>query len=241
VYEVAKSSGAKIVCVTSGGKLKERAEADGHVVYVVPGGLSPRAALGYMLIPVVHACQSLKLIPEQDFEAAFAALGRCREALRVEESDNPAKAIAQHLAGSLTLVYGLAGYKGLIANRWRSQLNENAKHLAFANSYPELDHNEIVGWIGAEKQSVGRFAGVLLEDGSETEKMRRRVEVTERLLEGKCRFHHVRAEGESLLERMLWLTYFGDWVSIYLARLNEQDPVDIAPIDTLKEQLAKVG
>ena len=147
--------------------------------------------------------------------------------------------VINKLTGTITLLYGLGGYQSLIANRWRCQINENAKHLAFVNAYPELCHNEIVGWEGALKQSQ-HFAGVVLTDGTESAKMKTRAAVTEQLTADKCQFTHVQAEGESLLERMLSLTYYGDWVSIYLARLNGADPVEIVPIDTLKEELAKV-
>jgi glucose/mannose-6-phosphate isomerase len=239
VYEKARHAGASIIAITSGGKLKALADEHGYPVYVVPGGQPPRSALGYMLIPAIHACQSLGLIPPQDFAAAFDLLDQQLADYGVDAIDNPTKALAQKLTGTITLLYGLGGYQALIANRWRCQINENAKHLAFVNAYPELCHNEIVGWEGALKQS-SHFAGVVLTDGTESAKMKTRAAVTEQLTADKCEFTHVQAEGESLLERMLSLTYYGDWVSIYLARLNEADPVEIVPIDTLKEELAKV-
>jgi glucose/mannose-6-phosphate isomerase len=194
-----------------------------------------------MLIPVLHACQSLGLIPPQDFAAAFDLLDQCLADYGVASVDNPTKSLAAKLTGTITLLYGLGGYPALIANRWRCQINENAKHLAFVNAYPELCHNEIVGWEGAEKQSASKFAGVVLTDGSESAKMKTRAAVTEQLTASKCEFTHVVARGSSLLEKLLSLTYYGDFVSIYLARLNEADPVEIAPIDTLKDELAKVA
>jgi glucose/mannose-6-phosphate isomerase len=129
----------------------------------------------------------------------------------------------------------------LIANRWRSQINENAKQLAFFNGYPELNHNEILGWVNAGKMGVGKFVGVLLEGGSASDKMRKRAQVTERLVENTAKFHHVTAQGESLLEQMLSLAYIGDFVSIYLARLNESDPENIDYINTLKQELESVA
>jgi glucose/mannose-6-phosphate isomerase len=39
---------------------------------------------------------------------------------------------------------------------------------------------------------------------------------------------------------MLSLAYKGDWISLYVARLNNVDPTEIAGIDTLKVELAKV-
>jgi glucose/mannose-6-phosphate isomerase len=239
-YESAKRSGARIVAVTSGGRLKEQADADGFTVYEVPGGQPPRTALGYMMIPVIVAAHRMKLIPDPEIEKAIALLETAAEQWGPEAEDNAAKALAREMEGALPILYGLGTWQGYIANRWRCQINENAKHLAFVNAYPELNHNEIMGWVGAGKQSVGRFVGVVLEDGTESERMATRAKVTEGLIKDTIEFHHVRAQGETLLEKMLMLAHFGDYVSVYLARLNGVDPEDISSINTLKDELAKI-
>ena len=50
----------------------------------------------------------------------------------------------------------------------------------------------------------------------------------------------IECEGESLLERLLYAAHVTDWVSIMLAVLKEQDPSDMAPIDSLKAFLSSV-
>jgi glucose/mannose-6-phosphate isomerase len=212
-YDQAKSSGAKIMCVTGGGKLAEKAKEDGNPVCIVPAGQPPRTALGFMMIPVLYACTKLKVLHDQDFEGAFALLDRMSKELNVEGSDTSAKELARALHGNVPILYGLGVWQGLIANRWRSQINENSKQLAFFNSYPELDHNEILGWVNASKMGVGKFVGVRLQDGRESAKMQKRAEVTERLVKDVADFHVVSARGESLLERMLSLAFYGDFVS----------------------------
>ncbi len=240
-YADAKKCGAKVIAVTSGGKLKEQALADGFVVYTVPGGQPPRTALGFMLIPVIVACQRMKLIHEQDIRGAIDLLEKSRADWTVEATGNSAKQLAVKLKGTLPIIYGLGTWQGLIANRWRSQINENAKMLTFFNTFPELNHNEILGWHDAANQGVAKFTGVILEDGLETEKMKVRASVTEKLIGGICEFNHVQARGETLLQKMLTLAYFGDFVSIYLARLNGVDPETIEAINKLKEALSKVS
>lgn len=239
-YADAKKAGAKVVAVTSGGQLKELATADGHTVITVPGGQPPRTALGLMLIPVLVVSEKLKLIPNQDFDNAFDLLDKCRSEWTVEGSDSGPKHLAQALHGSLGIIYGLGSWQGLLAGRWKGQINENAKCLAYANTFPELNHNEILGWVGADRQGVSKFVVVALQDGSETEKMKTRLRVTKELIGGIAEFHDVFAKGESLLEKMLSLTYYGDFVSIYLAALNGVDPENIDSINTLKEELGKV-
>lgn len=240
-YEDAKKAGAKIIAVTSGGKLKEKALADGYIVYTVPGGQPPRTALGYMLIPVIVACQRLKLLHQQDIAGAIDLLEACAKEWTAEAVGNPTKKLAQKLHGAVPIIYGLGTWQGLIANRWRSQINENAKELTFFNSFPELNHNEILGWVEANKMGVKKFAGVILEDGSESAKMKLRASFSESLIGSICSFEHVQAKGDTLLKKLLSLAFFGDFVSIYLARLNEVDPENIDWLIQLKDELAKIG
>ncbi len=239
-YADAKKAGAQVVCVTSGGKLKEQALADGYPVITVPGGQPPRTALGFMLIPVLAACVKMGLLPEQNFAATFDLLeGLCGE-WTVEGSDPIAKDLATSLHGNLGILYGLGGWQAIIANRWKGQINENAKNHIFVNAFPELNHNEILGWVKADGQGVAKYVGMVLEDGDESAKMKKRAEVTEGLVKDLCSFTHVQAVGSTLLEKLLSLTYLGDFVSLYLAALNQVDPENIDSINILKTELSKV-
>ncbi len=240
-YADAKKAGARIICVTSGGKLAEIARQDGNAVIQIPGGQPPRTALGFMLIPVLVACERLKLIPEQDYEAAFALLDQLIPTWTVEARSSEPKILAQALHGKLAVLYGLGSWQGTVANRWKGQINENAKNMAFANAFPELNHNEILGWGKAREQGVQCWAAVILEDGSETAKMKKRAQVTEQLVGKTAAFHVVGAKGDTLLAKMLSLALYGDFVSLYLAALNGIDPENIDAINTLKSELAKVS
>jgi glucose/mannose-6-phosphate isomerase len=241
-YEHAKSLGAKVLAVTSGGTLAAKAGEDENPVITIPGGQPPRTALGFMLMPVLVTAERLKLLPEMDFEAALDVLKKCREDWGVDKpfEENEAKQLAQAMHGKLAVLYGLGPWQGLIANRWKGQINENAKNMAFANSFPELNHNEILGWVLADQQGVERWVSVVLESGEESRKMQTRANVTCRLIEEHCESHTARARGNTLLERMLSLTYLGDFVSLYLAALNGVDPENIDWINELKGELAKV-
>jgi len=240
-YAEAKKAGAKIVVVSSGGKLSELAKADGHVVITVPGGQPPRTALGFMLIPVLVISEKLKLIPAQPYEKAIERLKACSAKWTVEGADDGPKKLATALHGKLGIVYGLGLWQGLLANRWKSQINENAKVLAFPNTFPELNHNEILGWVGAKNQGVAGYVIVTLQDGSESPQMKARLAISKKLIGDAAGFHDVFAEGDSLLEKLLSLTYYGDFTSIYLASLIGIDPEDIGSINTLKSELAKLS
>jgi glucose/mannose-6-phosphate isomerase len=238
-YADAKKAGAKIVAVTSGGKLSEQAKADGHTVITVPGGQPPRTALGYMLVPVLWVCEKLKLLPAQDYNGAFDLLEKCGKDWTIEGSDDQPKQVAKLLHDRIGILYGLGTWQGLIAGRWKSQINENCKCMAFSHAIPEMNHNEILGWTGAAQQ--GPFSVVALQDGTESDKMKTRLRVTREIIGKDVPYAEVTAKGETLLAKMLTLALFGDFASLYLSALNGVDPETIDSIDLLKNELAKSG
>ena len=112
--------------------------------------------------------------------------------------------------------------------------------MAFANTLPELNHNEVLGWVLANKQGVSNWVTIILEDGTESEKMKARARVTTELIQSKSEVYKVQTQGKTLLEKILYLVLFGDILSLYLAALNDIDPENIDAINYLKSELAKV-
>ena len=152
------------------------ADKDGIVKVLVPGG-QPKTALGFMLLPVLIACESMGLLPAQDYVSACALLDRCALDWGVDApfENNPAKQqLAQSLHGAAPVLYGLGGWQAIVAHRWKCQINENAKTMAFAGALPEMNHNEILGWVKAREQGVSRWVTVVLEDGKEPAEMQKR-------------------------------------------------------------------
>lgn len=241
-YRTARHQGASLIVITSGGQLAEMAREDGFPLVTIPAGQPPRTALGYLLVPVAIACERMGLIPSQDYETIVEELRQGVEAwkLEVSEEENEAKQIANFLYGKLPIFYGLGGWQGVVANRWKGQLNENAKVMAFANAFPELNHNEILGWVEARQQGVERWAVLILEDGLESAKMQERARVTTELIRGVADVRRVRARGSMLLAKMLSLALLGDFVSLYLAALVGVDPENIDSINVLKAALARI-
>jgi len=150
---------------------------------------------------------------------------------------NRAKRLAKSLFGKIPWVQGTVGTMSAAAYRWRCQFNENSKTLAYSSEYPELNHNEVVGWELAE-----RFAGlievVVLRSPEDYWRNRERVNVTKRKLIGpKAPVHVIDAEGRSPLAQLMWAVYLGDFTSLYLAFLNGVDPAAIDSINILKAHL----
>lgn len=235
--------GCSIVGVTSGGELAEICRQHNFPFIKVPGGKPPRMSLGYLFIPLVYIAQTLGYIPAQNTDAAFAELDRCVERWGQERplATNAAKTLAGYLFGRVPLIYGLGSWQGVVASRWKGQINENAKVMAFAHAFPELNHNEIMGWTLANRQNVAHWATIFLESGEESTRMQTRARVTRELIREQSETFTVTAHGDELLSQMLSLTFCGDFVSLYLAALYGVDPEKIDSINALKKSLAELS
>ncbi len=240
-YRAAGQAGAVRVAVTSGGLLAEQARSEGVPVVQVPAGLPPRAALGYLFAPMLAILERWGVIPPQ--EEAVAEAASVLASLAQEwgpdrpEAENPPKQLARALQGCIPVVYALSRFTESVALRWKTQLNENSKVFAVSNAFPELNHNETVGWTLAG-QPEGVLAVVVLRDQGDPPRLRQRLEVTRGIaLHRASGYHEVWSSGEGALSRLASLVLFGDLVSVYLAYLNGVDPYPVTVIDELKRQL----
>jgi glucose/mannose-6-phosphate isomerase len=238
-FEHARGLRARVTAITSGGELLERSSASGSGPdpLVIPGGLPPRAALGYPLFGLLALIDSWGLLPtmSKDMDGAIAALekSRARWGVGAPEDSNEAKALAREMASALPVICAPEGPLGAVAFRWRTQLNENAKMVAYDCRFPELHHNEIVGLAGPA--NVRHPVVVLLRSRDERKCLRARMEITKSLVE-KAGLRTVEFEGafESPMASMVALTYLGDYVSAYTAIVRCVDPTPVEAIKALK-------
>lgn len=241
-YRQARQAKASIVCITSGGELADMAKVDGVATLPLPPGLPPRAALGHSLAMLLTALQKLRLVPDLSaaLDEAVALLRRLRDryAMASVEAENPAKRLAVSLHGRIAAVYGSSAAMDSVAFRWRCQIEENAKNLAFHHMLPEMNHNELVGWMHPQ-EVLKQVAVVLLRDEGDHPQVQRRFDLIRDIITAKAgALHEVWSEGESLPARVLSSIYLGDFVSLYMAYLNRTDPTPVEVIDFLKKQLA---
>ena len=235
---------AKVLCVTSGGMVKRSAEKWKQPVITIPGGLPPRAALGYSFFPTLIALAKLGFIKPKKKEIR-ETLSLLKEKAKVYadagSAENKAFLIAQNLHGKLPVVYSSADRFDTVNVRWRGQMSENAKTLAYGHVFPELNHNEIVGWE-VLKDVMKKIHVVLLRDTGDNARVQLRMNITKEIIGGFADgITEAWSEGKSLLARTFSLLYLGDWVSFYLAMANGVDPTPVKKIDFLKEELSKVS
>jgi len=243
-YAEAKQRGAKMIVITSGGKLGLLAKEDKTPVIYIPGGYPPRTALGYSFFSWLDVMYKFGFIGDKmlDVEDTIADMRGFLDSVvgpQVPAERNAAKKIAQELNGKYVIIYSANKHIDSAALRWRGQLEENAKTLASTHLFPEMNHNETVGWEGPKKL-LKDFAVVMLRDESEHPRVAKRMEITKAMIEKGSKVIEVRSKGKNLLSRMLNLIYTGDFVSYYLAVLNGIDPTPVERIVYLKKELAKL-
>ncbi len=239
MFEEARRRGAKLVVVSSGGRLTSLAAKSDVPVAKLPKGMMPRASVGYMLGTMIGTLERAELISEEkQLEEAVHVLdgvvSECKA--EVPTADNPAKKMAHQLFGTIPVIVGY-DISRPVAKRWANQFNENAKTLAFSSQLPELNHNEIVGWM-KDSRSKG-FSAIFLGHDHASEAMKKRVKATKDMFQRVAQVHEVGARGRAPLAQMLSLMLFGDYVSVYLGLLGSEDPSSNEPIDELKAILSK--
>ncbi len=225
----------RAVALTSGGALAALCEEWGVPWVPVPPGFQPRAALAFLLFPLLGCFARLGYLRENLVDVS-AYLRKLRDACAPEHNPNIAQGFARNLVGKIPVIYG-AGFTVPVAYRWKTQINENAKQPAYWAELPELCHNEIVGYELAEKL-FSQGVVVLLRTTFDHPRLAKRVEILKEMLSLRgLMFLEVWGEGNTALAQALWLLYFGDWVSFYLALLNGVDPTPVQPIQELKRRL----
>ena len=231
--------GCELEVITTGGKLEKLASENNCSITKVEKGHQPRAALPLLLTPLLYKLG----IPNLD--------AQIEEVRKLPIREERAQEIAKELRGRLPCMYA-NGMMVPVAYRWRCQIEENAKQMAFHHEIPEMNHNEIVGmenrvWTHDNKNNPMRIAVVLIRDNQENQIIRNRFNATRLSI---LRMHaksysnlkviDVSAEGESPLARMMSCVLLGDLVSLKLAEMNKVDPTPVEVIEDLKTELSRL-
>ena len=241
-YEDARTRSAEILCITSGGELAQKAEKDGTPFISIPGGMQPRAALGYLSIPVLITLINSGFASQENvnFDETYELLKQKARLYAPQKTENQAITLAQKITKKIPIMYSTNNMLQIVANRWKCQISENAKTLAFFNVFPELNHNEIVGWEQLP-DLLDNFQILYLCDKEDFSRNQSRMSITKDILKKVTNsVIELHTEGVSRLARLFSLIYLGDMVSFYLAILNNVDPTPIEKIQLLKDQLKNI-
>jgi len=244
-FEKGLKKKAFMMTLGSGGRLKESALKNNITHVSIPSGCPPRTAVGYMSITMLVILARLGLIKdkENDVKELYGILSGIRDkeiGFEVPLAKNISKQIAVKLYKKYPVIYGTADTTEAAAMRWREQIAENAKALSSGNVFPEMNHNEIVGWK-FPKNILKDFKAIILSDKDDHERVKERVKIVSGIIKKSgSDVILLKRETGSRLARIFSLLYIGDFVSFYLAILNNIDPTPVEVIDYLKKELGKI-
>ncbi|MBI2543246.1 MAG: bifunctional phosphoglucose/phosphomannose isomerase [Candidatus Aenigmarchaeota archaeon] len=210
----------KIVCVSSNGKMETIARERNLPYVKLSGGMMPRVAFPYLLSALLAVFQNLGLVsvPELGLEK------------NLDKIENEAKRLTERVNNTFPII--ISQYPSVVL-RYKTQLNENSKFLAKDEILPEIHHNEVESWVKLDE----KFSVILLRENGEDKEVSNSFDIDKKLLDGKnvC---EVFAEGDTRLERILYLILLGDFLSYFLAEKNNTDPYPVNVIAQIKEYLA---
>ena len=234
----AAKRGLPIVTVTTGGELAGLAGEHGLLTVAVPGGLAPRAAIGYLFGAISRIAGSLGLLDDPAVQLVEAAALVDEASEEGSEAWLAAESVAAGLRGRIAIVYAGGPISGAAAGRWKTQINENAKMPAWHSLLPELDHNELVSWETIPELTRKHVGIVALTDIADHWRNRARLDHSSALTHDAVPWlAEIDSLGDSAVARLMSLTVVGDLASWMMAVDTGADPVGVKTIEKLKRLL----
>ena len=243
ILEKSKSAQAKIVAITTGGELAKLCKKYNFDRVIIPSGLQPRAALAFSFIPLLFILSKLNIIPNNFLEWLISSTNLIKQNRKIyskKNDDNPIWILAKKIYNKIPIIYADSDNLNTIAVRLKGQICENGKILAYHNTFPEMNHNEIVGW---EKNSdlFKRYFIIWLFDKKMNKRNKARQVIVMNMLDeiGIDQFK-LEVMGNNFEERFLLLIHYGDWLSYWCAILHKIDPSPVKNINILKNKLLEI-
>lgn len=226
----------QVVCITTGGKIENLANQNSIPVVKLLKGFQPRYALYLNFFALLKIFESLILIDKQEKIVQEIILLLKQKSEIYSKEKNEALNLAESLLGHTPIIYAVSDITSAVACRFKGQFNENSKVHAFYNFYPELNHNEIVGW--ESYRSIMNFKVINLLDETYNEQIKKRFEITSKLIKNSgAEIINLNSSEKNFKVRLIDLIYLGDWITYYLAILRNVDPTEIDNINFLKDNL----
>jgi glucose/mannose-6-phosphate isomerase len=228
--------GAKVVVVSGGGELTRLGDAWGSPMVGVPDDIpQPRAAVGALAIPPLIVLEQIGLFPGARRWVDEAVRGLAARRDELTGDDTIVTDLARRIGRTIPLIYGGSAVGAVAAQRWKTQMNENAKIPAFWNAQPELCHNEIAGWGQHGDLTRQAITLVALRHDFEHPQVMRRFELVFQMVdEVVADIAQIKARGEGQLAQLLDLILVGDMTSLQLALNEGIDPGPVPALDDIK-------
>jgi len=229
-YNEAKKQNLEVAAITYGGRLADLCKQNNTPWIKIPQDkMPPRFSLGYQLIALTKIFMAYGLLASSAKDEAVSLA----ESINPSLVENDARTLCLKLAHKIPVIYSSQNNK-LIARLWKIQFNENAKIPAFYNYFPELNHNEMVGWT----KNLGPFFFLFLQDENDSPEIKKRMQLTAKLIQDKnLPVEFIKINGLTSLEKLFRSLVFGDWLSYHLALFYGIDPYPVEMVEEFKKLL----
>lgn len=221
-----------IFCISSGGKIIDLAKEHQLNFVQLPTAFSPRAMLSYSVTQLIYALKAYGAF-EANLDEIWEGIIQSIET-NTESIQKEAKDLADFFYKKTPVLYSIDGFNG-VCERFRQQINENAKMLCWHHIVPEMNHNELVGWTENHEDKAVLF----MVNPSDYERNRKRIDLNQEIISKYAEAKRIESKGANAFEQSFYWIHLGDWASVYLSELNEVDPVEVKVIDYLKSELGK--
>jgi len=229
-FQEARKKNLKIACITSGGKLEKLSKKYKIPCALITKGIPPRTALGYQFSALLGLLKNAGLIKINSQE-----LFKLEKNLKPTKLEKQGRVLAKKLIGKTPLIYSSNKFK-ILARVWKISFNENTKIPAFWNYFPELNHNEMVGFTKKTKA----FYFIILEDKNDHPRIKKRMQLTKQILEKQgVKGKIIELENKPLLEKTFSAIILANWASYYLALNYKINPLPVEIVEEFKKKMKK--
>lgn len=228
------------VSITSGGRLSSVSERKNIPLAKIPSGLPPRMSLGLQFSALATILSNCKLL---DFD--LKNISSLEKKLQPERLEKKGKLLARKLKNKIPIIYASYQNKEL-ARIWKIKFNENSKVPAFANYFPELNHNELVGFekissfsaCAGGQSSIFKPYVLILRDPADHPKTQKRMRLTADILrKKKVAVDFIEINGKDNLSKVFSNLLLSDWASYHLALNYKVDPSPVKIVEDFKQRM----
>ncbi len=237
--------GCKIIALTSGGDLEKKCKNNDVPIINIPSGIQPRAAFPFLFIPILLLLDDIGMLknipldekPRNILKNTINEIEKFRDQIKpeIEREKNRAKKIAMKIYKSIPAIYSYGKFSP-VAYRWKCQFNENSKAYAVSNRFPEINHNEVVGWSHPLTKNI---SVIILKEKNLQKDINSIIKASINSFSKSKDIIEVEIDGKSEISKILKLVLLGDYTSLYLAALNGVDPSPTKEIDRIKKEISK--
>ena len=236
-FNEAFSRKLSVISITTGGKLAELSKKYGIPLAKIPGSkIPPRLALGEMFAALVQVLVNHNILGPEISEEVL----KVGTFLKTGGFENQGKKLAEKIFQKIPIIYASRRFRE-IGWIWKNSLNETAKVLASCNYFPELNHNETVGFWQINEMQISneKLYVVILRDPEDSHpRILKQMEIAKDLIEEEgIKVEFIDMKGKTMLEKIFSTVILGFWAAYWLALEYKVDPTPVKTIEEFKQKL----